>query len=1251
MPDAPAISPATASYKWPSKVLRYKITCPFQRMLVVKHEAQIDWDGQIHGTRIESAQALDAHIKDVMLPALHRWMDPGDEKSHYCRQIDLEKMLANPAPHIQEARDLRNREGDEAARRFLLDHINRQKKEQFEGWWDYVMKGNPAYQKHPAFQYLILRPVLESSDAKTTRSPLPVNAEALAHLWDRIKAGRVDPRRTKLVQLLARFMAFGNVADDEKPRFGTDCRWVVIKRTDHNAAGRVAALSQGSGWCVASSGMAASYLQSSDFHLLVEDGRARVALRLAGNQAVEVQGKNNDDPGPWWPRILLYLAARGTRISHRNEQAAREGRRIGKELADAVRRGTQRLGEVLTEQPAKVHLLDSAAAQEDEAAQLVVREAWLSCVRADPMCGGLLPEWMEVDAEVKRAVEEAWGALLIADPLSFQGIPKAIADSPAIIKALRTGWVKLLANDPNQWWWCPKFLHSDIHVVNGRKTGWIKLLQSDPCRWSECPESLQDEFQKNDLFVQKLSTCWIKLLRKCPKQWSECPRFLQIKPSVAQAHTNGWIKCIQDNPRTWHSCPIFLREEAEIIQAFRNGWICSLQRNPDTWNDVPTYLQIDEDLCEVYKMSTLVRTLKKTPFLIDQVSEEIKNRNSFVNAVSNAWQHLVIGYPQDWHWYRRWSSLPVFVRQNHKLRALHTKSWGKLLQRRPEIWDRAPKFVLDDAKIQNILTRMFLASLPRSMSWMPNFIRVDKDSDAYIHALKTGWIRHLKIYPRAWSECPDFLQTSPEVVQALKIGWNRLLDNYPQAWHDCPEFLRRDFQQDVEILEMLRNAWTRFLERDPRGWNQCPSFLQHKFRRDSKTLQMLKTGWVKLLERNPREWSQCAKLLRLEFLKDSSVADTLKSAWIKSLRVDPDKWSDCPDFLSHDTAIVEAHKIGWNQQLEKDPRNWHKCPKVLQQEFQKDAAALQTLRSGWITSLRKDPDKYPECPDFLRTHSEIVQARKAGWIAWLEEQYPATRDTWIERLLKEGVLGWGDLKPHWRKGIQADLSRLEASTFEISPDPLPSYAAASLAALAAEPRATLPVVQTWRHHPRMELANCQKALAALRHFPQNYDTLPPEQKKHALIREAAALGWADWVQKTPEAASKVPAEFQDHPEVAEQVRQALARSLEMKLKQVEGNPSITDEQLEHLAIPAANRKMRKTIRTIRLKYWKVQVKKDWRNWSTMPPSLQQEEEVLKVMREGLGPELRRAPGLWARLPEDYRQDECLQRVHRYATRD
>jgi hypothetical protein len=97
----------TSQYKWPSKVLRYKISCPFQRMLVVKHEAQIDWSKH----RIESAEALDSFLREVMVPSLKDWITPNHPKSHYCKSLHLERMLANPAPHIDVARRIRQREG------------------------------------------------------------------------------------------------------------------------------------------------------------------------------------------------------------------------------------------------------------------------------------------------------------------------------------------------------------------------------------------------------------------------------------------------------------------------------------------------------------------------------------------------------------------------------------------------------------------------------------------------------------------------------------------------------------------------------------------------------------------------------------------------------------------------------------------------------------------------------------------------------------------------------------------------------------------------------------------------------------------------------------------------------------------------------------------------------------------------------------------------------------------------------------
>jgi hypothetical protein len=488
--------------------------------------------------------------------------------------------------------------------------------------------------------------------------------------------------------------------------------------------------------------------------------------------------------------------------------------------------------------------------------------------------------------------------------------------------------------------------------------------------------------------------------------------------------------------------------------------------------------------------------------------------------------------------------------------------------------------------------------------------------------------------------CPDFLQGNPEFINDFKRSLIRRMKFDPKEWNRCPDLFTE--LEKNKLFVTLKQEWFAMLGKGQLRLETIPVFLWNELKQDAELMQKMKSSWLDLLEKQPRMLGACPLFLK----EDLDVLQAFKTGWISWLDNNPRKWVECPAYLKSEAKVIQARKKGWIRQLENDTQDWDECPANLQGETE----VIQALSIGWVRRLQTNPQEWDKCPTRLQSETGIIQARKDGWVAFLT----AHPERWVEisGLCRAELLS--DFATCQRiRAIYALLPKKNA--FLLSQIPqllfLPPYAAASLAALAAEPRATLPVVQAWRHHPRMELANCQKALAALRHFPQNYDTLPPEQKEHALIRQAAALGWADWVQKTPEAASKVPAEFQDHPEVAEQVRRAYAKCLEMKLKQVEENPSITDEQLEHLAIPAANRKMRKTIREIRLKYWKAQVKKGWRNWSTMPPSLQQEEVVLKVMREGLGPEIRRAPGLWKDLPEGYRQDECLQRVHRYATRD
>lgn len=114
---------------WQQKAQRYKITDPYHVFLIAKYEDLIDWNG----AKVQSPEALDAHLKEVMLPRLKERITEGTKRSHYCTRIDLARMLQNPAPHIEEARKIRSQGGDAAARDFLLGHINTHKKDAFVG--------------------------------------------------------------------------------------------------------------------------------------------------------------------------------------------------------------------------------------------------------------------------------------------------------------------------------------------------------------------------------------------------------------------------------------------------------------------------------------------------------------------------------------------------------------------------------------------------------------------------------------------------------------------------------------------------------------------------------------------------------------------------------------------------------------------------------------------------------------------------------------------------------------------------------------------------------------------------------------------------------------------------------------------------------------------------------------------------------------------------------------------------------------
>jgi len=289
-------------FRYPQKTEKYGIEDPFQRMLVAKYEKNIDWNG----ARITSARALDDHVKQTMLPKLKEKI--GGDGANYCTRIrDLHRLLEHGGENLAETRNVLEREGEDAAAAHLLARINARKREAFEKWWKYLSSDNPISRDNAAFQYLILRPVVDSSKAGTYCPPMPLNAEAVAGLFSAIRDEKILPNQD-LLKVYQRLVAEGGASVAGETQ---GARWLVFKNLPGNVT-RLAALAKGSGWCIADEYYARFYLQKSTFHILMVNGRPRAALRVEDIEYVsECQGEHNRDPGEdYWPYIVFYADVR-----------------------------------------------------------------------------------------------------------------------------------------------------------------------------------------------------------------------------------------------------------------------------------------------------------------------------------------------------------------------------------------------------------------------------------------------------------------------------------------------------------------------------------------------------------------------------------------------------------------------------------------------------------------------------------------------------------------------------------------------------------------------------------------------------------------------------------------------------------------------------------------------------------------------------------------------------------------------------
>jgi len=296
-----------------NRVQQFAINNPIRQLFVRKYENIIPW-GELTPAKAfpkEERDNVDRQLEDVadqMISELRGRIDPDNENSHYMKDVDLEREfeVQGDNPDIRRAQE-QYAANPEAARQTVLDAINRDKKISFDNWFEYVYG-----QYMPTFAYMILKPIVDSSDGNTSAPPQPLNARALAETFDSIDG-------TKDLNLLKEYTK--EVTSSSQMISGDlNEGWTkipgMLTDPDNYRDNLTMLMTYGSAgsWCIGGSTWANNFLKEGDFYFYVMDSKPVVAIRTEGpTDVAEIQGFNNDLSNllPYWQETLKFIDEQG----------------------------------------------------------------------------------------------------------------------------------------------------------------------------------------------------------------------------------------------------------------------------------------------------------------------------------------------------------------------------------------------------------------------------------------------------------------------------------------------------------------------------------------------------------------------------------------------------------------------------------------------------------------------------------------------------------------------------------------------------------------------------------------------------------------------------------------------------------------------------------------------------------------------------------------------------------------------------
>jgi len=561
----------------------------------------------------------------------------------------------------------------------------------------------------------------------------------------------------------------------------------------------------------------------------------------------------------------------------------------------------------------------------------------------------------------------------------------------------------------------------------------------------------------------------------------------------------------------------------------------------------------------------------------------------------------------------------------------------------------------------------------------PTTPEADLLQDSEVHsAWLRAWIKHLEsgVAHRHLTNfsvyIPTELANESRILDARRTGALKWLRTNPSR-AGTPE---KDLLQDSEVYAAWVQAWIKNLK------TNFSVNIPKELANESRILHARRTGVLKWIATEHPTIAEVGRLKR-DFLRtDDLVRQEWEEGFITHHGGKP--VADCEELLKQwllgqkyfGKSAVPVTRL-WGALAERVALDLSVAPV----ECRGDSECLRSWLMGWIGYIASaDMDSIrtlSSIPPTLREHERVKAAIRHRWLHYVNRSNTKALDRFTEipceladhpsfadlknslwnnavlsgertlSTLPENVTPSPELKQQFQEWSQIPIERRSCPDFQTAWKrlfTLAEYDRVALDHLVLFPACDRKLVSFWRNATDSRKRDIHDALRTLRRFPWTIDHLPTDCLNHPLIREFAVEGMLELIQKDSCYEQVMPESLAQTNRIRSYIE---ARNKEAARKQIAEEHA---QAMSQHANASAEARREKTSVQRELRRWEREIRKDGVKYAAMPIRLRGEPRLLAALRETIGPLVRKNPGIWMQLPVIVREDECLQRVFRIATR-